>query len=77
MVGKASDEKLEEVKVPDSEARAWTVEKDFIDAVRAGKTDPEPSFWDGLKYMEFTEAVFKSAKEGRAVELPLDSSVKK
>ena len=58
LAGKASDEKLQEVQVPENEARAWTVEQDFIEAVRAGKTDPEPSFWDGLMYMEFTVAVF-------------------
>ena len=76
LAGKASDAKLQEVQVSESEARAWTVEQDFIEAVRAGKTDPEPSFWDGLKYMEFTEAVFKSAKEGCAVELPLEKGLK-
>lgn len=76
LAGKASDEKLQEVQIPEAEARTWTVEKDFIDAVREGKADPEPSFWDGLKYMEFTEAVFKSAKEGRSVTLPLEPGLK-
>jgi predicted dehydrogenase len=60
------------VEIPAAEARAWTVEADFVAAVREGKRDPEPSFWDGLKYMEFTDAVFKSAAEGHAVDLPYD-----
>ena len=42
------------------------------DAVREGKRTAEPSFWDGLKYMEMTEAIFRSAKTGQAVELPFD-----
>jgi predicted dehydrogenase len=76
LAGKASDSALQEVPISDDEARPWTVERDFVEAVRAGKRDPEPSFWDGLKYMEFTEAVFRSAKEGRAVDLPLVQSAK-
>ena len=76
LAGKATDQALKEVEIPESEARRWTVEQDFIDAVRQGKQDPEPSFWDGLKYMEFTDAVFKSAGEGRAVDLPYDKNLK-
>ncbi len=76
LAGKATDSALKEVTIPDAEARSWTVERDFVEAVRQGKPDPEPSFLDGLKYMEFTEAVFRSAKEGRAVDLPLDPSLK-
>jgi predicted dehydrogenase len=76
MAGKASDSALHEVEIAPSEARTWTVEQDFIEAIRQGKTDPEPSFWDGLKYMEFTDAVFRSAKEGRAIDLPYDKGLK-
>ena len=75
LAGKAKDDSLHEVQIPEADARTWTVEKDFVTAVREGKRDPEPSFWDGLKYMEFTEAVFKSADEGRAVDLPLGPRV--
>jgi predicted dehydrogenase len=76
MVGKASDKELKDYPIPESEARKWTVEEDFIEAVRQGKPDPEPSFWDGLKYMEFTDAAFKSADTGRAVDLPYDKDLK-
>jgi predicted dehydrogenase len=48
----------------------WTVEQDFIDAVRTGG-HPEPSFETGVRYMEFTEAVHLSALTGREVQLPL------
>lgn len=72
LAAKAGMSGLSEVPIPDAESRAWTVEADFIAAVREGKTDPEPSFLDGLKYMEFTDAVSKSVAEERAVALPYD-----
>jgi len=40
----------------------WTVERDFIDAVRSGERFPEPSFRTGLRYMQFVDSVLKSAK---------------
>ena len=70
LAGKAGEAGLREVPIEEHEARPWTVEADFIAAVRQGKRDPEPSFFDGPKYMEFTEAGFKSAAEVRAVDLP-------
>ncbi|HEX2186244.1 MAG TPA: Gfo/Idh/MocA family oxidoreductase [Chloroflexota bacterium] len=75
-VAKSNESEMREVQVPESEARPWTVEADFIAAVRSGKRDPEPSFWDGLKYMELTDAAFKSAAEGRAVDLPYESDLR-
>lgn len=66
---------LREVPVSDAEAREWTVEADFIAAVREGRRDPEPSFWDGLKYMELTDAACRSAAERRAVALPYDPAL--
>jgi predicted dehydrogenase len=72
LAGKAGDADLKPVEVSAADAREWTVEADFINAVRAGKRTTEPSFWDGLKYMEMTEAIFRSAKTGQAVDLPFD-----
>jgi predicted dehydrogenase len=71
LAGKAGEE-LRPVVISASEAREWDVEASFINAVRAGQRAVEPSFWDGLKYMEMTEAVFRSAKTGQAVDLPFD-----
>lgn len=48
------------------------VEADFIAAVRAGRPSAEPSFWDGLKYTELTEAIARSAEQGRTIDLPFD-----
>ena len=50
--------------------REWTAEGDFIHAIRTG-TAAEPSFADGVKYMEFTEAVYRSAESGTTIRLPL------
>lgn len=68
MAGKAGGP-LERVDISPEEWRHWTVEQDFIDAVRSGNRTPEPSFEDGLSYMKFTEAVFKSAESGKALEV--------
>jgi predicted dehydrogenase len=72
LAGKAGDAELKPVEISSSEAREWTVEADFVSAVRAGQRAVEPSFWDGLKYMEMTDAIFKSARTGQAVDLPYE-----
>jgi predicted dehydrogenase len=64
------DKKLAPLEVPPEYETAWTVEKDFIDAVVQGG-HPEPSFETGVQYLEFTEAINLSARGGHAVELPL------
>jgi predicted dehydrogenase len=72
LAGKASDAELKVVPIPPDQAREWTVEADFIAGVREGKRSVEPSFRDGLKYMEMTEAIFRSAETGQAVDLPFE-----
>lgn len=68
--GKAGDAGLKEISIPDDEAREWTVEKDFVDAINGG-SQGDTSFYDGLKYMEFTDAVFRSVERGATVNLPI------
>jgi predicted dehydrogenase len=72
LVGRAGDAELQQVPIRPEEERRWTVEEEFIAAVRAGRRSAEPTFWDGLKYMEMTEAIFRSADTGQAVELPFE-----
>ncbi len=64
------EKELRALAIPPELETAWTVEKDFIDAVIQGG-HPEPSFETGVQYLEFTEAVQLSARGGHAVELPL------
>lgn len=66
--GRAGDREAAPLPIPPGLAREWAVEADFIRAIREG-APVEPSFRDGLLYMEFTEAVYRSATEGRTVEL--------
>ena len=47
-------------------AAGWKVESDFIAAVRAGR-DGRPDWQLGLEYMQFVEAVEKSARSGERV----------
>ncbi len=52
--------------IPNDLTRNWTVEQDFIDSIRKGK-EVHPNFYDGFKYMQFTEAVFRSVYSGQTV----------
>ena len=47
----------------------WQVEDDFVAAIREGAPVTRTSFADGVKYMQFTDAVQRSMVEGRRVEL--------
>jgi len=61
---------LQTIELPAELETTWTIEQDFITAVRTGG-HPEPSFETGVAYMEFTEAVHLSALTGREVQFPL------
>jgi predicted dehydrogenase len=70
---RASD--LAEIAIPTERARDWTVEADFIAAIRDGKPIEFTTFEAGVTYMEFTEAVARSAQSSEAVKLPLEEFV--
>ena len=50
-------------------AHGWQVEADFIASIRDGAPVELTNFEDGVRYMQFTEAVSRSASEGRAFDL--------
>ncbi len=56
---------LEEIPIPADKARAWRVEADFVDAIREGRPIELTDFATGVQYMEFTEAVARSASAAR------------
>ena len=58
---------LPEIAIPPEEARGWTVEADFIAAIREKKPIELTTFEAGVAYMAFTEAVAESAAKGHAV----------
>jgi len=64
---RAGESEAREIPIPEAKARPWTVEADFIRAIREG-TPVSPDFEEGVRYMAFTEAVILSARTGRAVE---------
>ena len=69
--GRRGDKELAPIDVPAEQQGAWHVEEDFVAAVRGEQPVRLTSFEDGVRYMEFTEAVARSAASGRAVSLPL------
>jgi predicted dehydrogenase len=63
---------LEEIPIPAEKSRSWRVEEEFVEAIRGGPQVQLTDFETGVRYMEFTEAVARSAQNGEAVELPLE-----
>lgn len=66
---------LQEIAIPADKVRGWTVEADFIAAIREGRPIEFTTFEAGVAYMEFTEAVARSAELGEAIALPLEEFV--
>ena len=67
---KGNGKALKELRVPRKDARKWTVEADFINAIKTGEP-AESTFYQGVKYMEFTEAVFRSVERNQTVIMPV------
>jgi predicted dehydrogenase len=63
---------LEEIPIPPHKAGHWRVEAEFVEAIRGGSPVELTDFSNGVLYMEFTEAVARSAERGEPVELPLE-----
>ena len=70
-VGKNGDKELKEHPIPDNMRGKWQVEQDFINSIRGTVPVTHTPFDVGVQYMEFTEAVTRSAQSGQAVYLPL------
>ncbi len=69
--GKRGDSQLSEVANPPDRQYAWRVEQEFIGAIRGEESIVHTPFDVGVHYMEFTEAVTRSAQSGQAISLPL------
>lgn len=70
--GAKPGKELEEILIPKEMEGGWRVEADFLDAIRTGKAITFSDFATGVTYMEFTEAVARSAELGEPVDLPLE-----
>jgi predicted dehydrogenase len=62
------DAELQPIEIPPQMQTGWSVERDFIHAVRHfGR--PEPSFATGVQNLVFSDALNRSAKSGQTVVL--------
>lgn len=64
------DSELSPIHIPVENRGAWRVEEEFINAIRGIEPVTHTNFTDGLKYMQFTDAVTESVKTGNLVRLP-------
>ena len=69
--GKRGEKELKEIPIPDHEVGKWRVEEEFVNAIRGREPITMNTFETGVRYMEWTEAVHRSAATGAAVDLPL------
>jgi predicted dehydrogenase len=65
--GQRGESTLKEILVRPELAGGWRVEEEFVNAIRGREKVKLTTFEDGLKYMQFTEAVSRSANSGSAV----------
>ena len=68
--GRRGDSALTEVVIPKNERIGWRVEEEFVNTVRGKEKTSHTTFEDGVRYMEFTDAVTRSAATGQAVDVP-------
>ena len=67
----SGDDEMQKIEIPVEKQDRWRVEEEFIEAIRGNGLITRTTFEDGVKYMEFTEAVTRSAQNHRTVNLPL------
>lgn len=69
--GQKGDKELKEIAITPELEGGWRVEEEFAKAIRGLEAITHTNFEDGLKYMEFTEAVTRSILSGQSIALPL------
>jgi predicted dehydrogenase len=70
MAARTGDEKLQPIEIPAEHDDPWRVEAEFVSLIRGEANEPSFSFADGVKNMEYLEAAYVSANEGRWVQMP-------
>jgi predicted dehydrogenase len=70
-VGRRGDRELVEHPNPPEGQYRHRVEEEFINAIRGIEPVAMNTFEIGVRYMEWTEAIYRSAESGTAVSLPL------
>ncbi|MGH7390694.1 MAG: Gfo/Idh/MocA family protein [Candidatus Rokuibacteriota bacterium] len=67
--GRRGDRELREIAIPTERRVGWRVEEEFVNAIRGREKVARTTFEDGVRYMEFTDAVARSAASGQAVDV--------
>jgi predicted dehydrogenase len=67
--GRRGDTGLREIAIPAERRIGWRVEEEFVNAIRGREKVTRTTFEDGVRYMEFTEAVWQSAAGGQTVDV--------
>jgi predicted dehydrogenase len=73
LVGRRGDRELAPHPNPPAEQARHRVEEEFINAIRGVEPVTMNTFEIGVRYMEWTEAIYRSAESGTAVNLPLEA----
>jgi predicted dehydrogenase len=63
------DQERREIPIPAERRIGWRVEEEFVNAIRGREKIARTTFEDGVRYMEFTDAVARSAATGQAVDV--------
>jgi len=71
LVGRPGDQQLRHLDLPLKEQGRWRVEEEFVRAIRGEAAVQLNTFAIGVRDLEFTEAVSRSASSGTATALPL------
>ncbi len=71
LTARVGEKQLLEFDVPLEKRGGWRVEAEFVGAIRGYETVRLTDFATGVRYMEFTEAVARSAATQTRVTLPL------
>jgi predicted dehydrogenase len=70
MIGHSGENAMHAAEIPPELQGKWRVEEEFIGAIRGTETVKLTDFATGVKYMEFTDAVARSAATNAPVDLP-------
>jgi hypothetical protein len=68
--GHKGDKDLQEIAIAPEKAGHWRVEEEFAGAIRGQEKIQLTTFAIGVQYMNFTEAVQRSAASGQMVDVP-------
>jgi predicted dehydrogenase len=67
--GRRGDKALAEIAIPADQRVGWRVEEEFVNAINGREKITHTSFEDGVRYMEFTDAIARSVAGGQAVDV--------